>query len=55
MSGGLKIPARNVARADAADLVPGMKVDRLPPTRVVKKKQQAFTENRRRRSASSRD
>ena len=55
MAGGLNISARSVARANSADLVPGMKVERLPATRGPKKKQQAITENRRRRYAPNRD
>ena len=55
MSGRLNVSARSVARADSTKLVPGMKVDRLPPTRGAKKKQQAITENRRRRYAPNRD
>ena len=55
MSGRLNVSARSVARADSADLVPGMKVDRLPPRRGAKKKQQVINENRRRRYAPNRD
>ena len=47
MSGSLNVFARSVARGDSAKLVPGMKVDRLPPTRGVKMKQEAITDNRR--------
>ena len=55
MSGRLNVSARSVARADSGNLVPGMKVDRLPPTDKSKRKHQAITENRRRRYAPNRD
>jgi hypothetical protein len=55
MSGRLNVSARSVARAESDDLVPGMKVDRLPATRQSKTKQRAISENRRRRYAPNRD